>query len=199
MKKLFFILLIAFSVPALYAQKEKDTTFYRHEVKISVSDALLTNLVWISSLNEHRKTVNLYVNVAFSYLYRPVKWFWIGGNFINYFGNKTEYKWKEYNLDGSVGDFSKSKPKYCAVLAPEIRFSYLNKSHTLLYSALSAGICIENGYDNKHDNYPELHTFFQITLFGVSGSFGKNENFFLDAEFGVGMKGFIVIQGGYRF
>lgn len=197
MKRFLFVLLILFSITILHAQK--DTTFYRHEVKASISDALLSDF-WIANPNNYyKKNVNLYFNVALSYFYRPAKWFWVGGNFVNYFGDKMEYKRKEYDINGQEKIFSESKRKYCAVLAPEIRFSYLNRKHTILYSALSAGICIENGYEDRYSTYPELHTFFQITLFGVSGSFGKKANGFLGAEFGIGHKGFIVLQGGYRF
>lgn len=197
MKKSLFILVIVFSITALHAQK--DTTFYRHEVKVSVGDAILGSIFWTFNSDDHRNDPAIYLNVGFSYFYRPVKWFWVGGNFINYFGEKIVYKWKEYDINGNESSFSKSKLKYCAVFAPEIRFSYLNKSHTILYSSFSAGICIENGYENKYHKYPELNTFFQITFLGVSGSTGKNDNIFMGAEFGVGYKGFIVIQGGYRF
>lgn len=197
MKRFLFVLLILFSIPILHAQK--DTTFYHHEVKASISDALLSDF-WIANPNNYyKKNVSLYFNIAFSYFYRPVKWFWVGGNFISYFGDKMEYKWKEYDINGREKLFLESKRKYCAVIAPEIRFSYLNRKHTILYSALSAGICIENGYDSRYDKYPEFHSFFQVTLFGVSGSFGKKGRVFLGGELGIGNKGFFIFQGGYRF
>jgi hypothetical protein len=192
MKKVFFILAMMLSIFALHAQK--DSTFYRHEVKISTSgEAILANIFWISD-----KSV-LYANLTFSYFYRPLKWLWVGGNFVNYFGSRLEYKWKEYYPDGTVRSFSKSKIKYVAGIAPEIRFSYLNRRHIVLYSALSGGICFEDGYESRHDKYPEIHYFFQTTLFGISGSFGKNANIFLGGEFGLGYKGTFIFHGGYRF
>jgi len=116
MKRIIIITLIFISVSFLYAQK--DTTFYKHEIKVSVGDALLP-LFWIHS-------DMYYVNTSFSYYYRPLKWLWVGGNFVNYFGNIMHYHWREYYPNGSFKDFTKSKLKYGAAIAPEIRFSYLN-------------------------------------------------------------------------
>ena len=128
-----------------------------------------------------------------------MKWFWVGGNFINYFGSIIDYEWREYSPNGSYKDFKKSKIKLCAVIAPEIRLSYLNKKGVILYSALSGGIGIENGYDRVSNTYPEINYYFQITLFGFSINFGEKKNIFLGGESGIGFKGFNNFHGGYRF
>ena len=196
MKKIIIIAIILLSTLVLHAQK--DSTFYRHEVKMSVSDAVLAHIFY-NSWNTQKNNATLYANISFSYFYRPVKWFWVGGNFVNYFGSKIYYNWREYDVNGNFHDFEKSKIKYCAVIAPEIRFSFLNKKTIILYGALSGGIGWENGFDSKYYEYPKMHYYFQITLFGISGNFGKNNNIFLGGEFGVGFKGIGIIHGGYRF
>ena len=190
MKKLFLTAVIALFVSNLFAQK--DTDFYKHEIKASVSDAFLTS-VFVTN------DAFLYANFSVSYFYRPLKWLWVGGNFINYFGEKIYYTWREYDENGRFSDFSKSKMKYCAVIAPEIRFSYKNTKKTILYSALSGGIGLEDGYDRRYYKYPSMIWHAQITFFGFSCNFGKNNHIFLGGELGVGMKGFGNIHGGYRF
>jgi len=133
MKRIFIIVLILLFTQVTYAQKD---SIYRHEVKASVGVCLLSSL-WLES-------GYCLTNVSFSYFYRPVKWFWVGGNFINYLGEKIHYDWREYDVNGNFKDFEKSKIKYVAVIAPEIRFSYFNKKEAILYSALSWGIGIED-------------------------------------------------------
>lgn len=189
MKRVLFIITILFCISTLQAQK--DTLFYKHEVRASLSDATLSFL-WLQE-------DYCYLNFSVSYFYRPVKWFWVGGHFINSFGKKLDYQWREYGTDGSIKDFSKSKIKYCAVLAPEIRFSYLNRKSIILYSALSAGLGIEDGYDKRYHEYPRAFFYFHLSYFGLNCNFGKNKNIFLGTEFGLGYKGFVQIHGGYRF
>ena len=189
MKKWFFISIMLLFTSVSYAQK--DDSFYNHEVKLSVGDAL----VYSAFLDEL-----FYCNVSIAYLYRPVKWFWIGGNFINYFGNRIHYNWREYDIDDNYRDFKKSKMKYIVVLAPEIRFSYLNKERVILYSSFSMGVGWENGYDYKiTDKYPQKIPYFQTTFFGFSVNFGKNDNIFLGGELGNAFKGLLNFHGGYRF
>jgi len=167
---------------------------------VSAGDAFLANFFWTyDTWGDPRNNANLYANVALSYFYRPLKWFWVGGNFVNYLGSKISYNWREYDTDVNYKDLSKSKMKYCAVIAPEIRFSYLNTKEVILYSALSGGVCVEDGFTKNHYKYPEINFYFHITMFGVSGNLGKNKNIFLGGEFGIGMKGFGNIHCGYRF
>ena len=190
MKRIIFIAIISFSASILYAQK--DSTFYKHEVRVSVGDAIAANIFLFRSGTG-------FANFSLGYFYRPVKWFWVGGNFIHYFGDKLYYNWREYDINGNYNDFSKSKIKYGAVIAPEVRFSYLNKKVIILYGALSGGVGLENGFDTKYYKYPQINYYFHITYFGFSGNFGKNSNIFLGAELGAGMRGFGSIHGGYRF
>ena len=198
MRKIIIITVVLLSASGLYAQK--DSTFYKHEVKMSIGDAFLPMIFWTyDAWGDRRNNADLYTNVSFSYSYRPVKWFWVGGNFINYFGSKIYYDWREYDVNGNFKDFSKSKIKYCAVIAPELRFSYLNKEKAVLYSALSGGVGLENGYNFSRVKYPEVNYYFHITLIGVSAYFGKDNKIFLGAEFGLGLKGFGNIHGGYQF
>ena len=198
MKRIIYIVTILFFTSGLSAQK--DSTFYKHEVKISLGDATWAQIFWTSNAwGDKRNNADLYANISFSYFYRPVKWFWAGGNFVNYFGSIIHYDWREYDVNGHYRDFTKSKLKYCAVIAPEIRFSYLNRKTVILYSALSGGIGLENGFDSKRYKYPEVNYYFQITYFGFSCNFGKNSNIFLGGEAGVGFKGFFNFHGGYRF
>ena len=198
MKRIIFIaLILLFTVPL---QAQKDTAFYKHEVRASVGDAVLATVFWtIDTWGDRRNNAVLNANVSFAYFYRPVKWFWVGGNFINYIGNKIYYDWREYYPNGSYKDFSKSKMKFCAAIAPEIRFSYLNHKAVILYGALSGGVCVENGFDRRNHKYPQINGYFHLTYFGFSCSFGENKNIFLGGELGVGFKGFGSIHGGYRF
>ena len=198
MKRIIFIVAILLSTLGLKAQK--DTTFYRHEVRASAGGAILATVFWTAeSWGDRRFDAALYANVSFAYFYRPVKWFWVGGNFVNYAGDRIYYNMREYYPDGRFRDFEKSKIKYCAAIAPEIRFSYLNRKSVILYSALSGGIGWENGYDFQYRKYPKKHGYFQITYFGFSCNFGKNRNGFIGGELGIGFKDFLCIHGGYRF
>ena len=196
MKRIILIAGVLLFTSGLSAQK--DSSFYKHEVKMSISDGLVATIFWTME-SDRKKSAALFANVSLSYFYRPVKWFWVGGNFVNYFGNRISYDWREYYPDGRYRDFSKSKIKYCGVVAPEIRFSYLNRKSVVLYSAFSGGIGLENGFNRKYYNYPERNYYFHLTYFGFSCNFGENQNGFLGGEFGVGMKGFFIFHGGYRF
>ena len=189
MKRIVFIVIILLSAFSLQAQK--DTAFYKHELRASLGPSLVSNL-WVSD-----ETMNSNFSVA--YFYRPNKGFWTGINFISIFGDKIYYHWREYNNKGSFKDFSKSKIKYCAVIAPEIKFSYFYQKAILLYGALSGGVAFECGYDNKKQEFPKKIPYFHLTYFGLSCKFGKNNNIFLGGELGIGCKGLISMQGGYRF
>jgi len=193
MKRIIVIAVILFSTSVLYAQN--DAVFHKHEVKIAFGEAKYTSEYFFEIDNRVR-----YKNLSFSYLYRPEIYFWAGANFINYVGEKIYYNWREYDVDGSFKDFSKSKMKYFAIIAPEIRFSCLNKKAVIIYGALSGGIGFENGYDTQRQKYPKkLFPCFHISYFGLSGNFGKNSNIFLGGELGIGFKGLASIHGGYRF
>jgi hypothetical protein len=77
-------------------------------------------------------------------------------------------------------------------IAPVIRFSYINKNKLMMYSELAAGLALmlEN---NKWTvgNIP----YFQATFFGIS--YGKN--LYIGGEIGVGFRGFLNLNVGYKF
>ena len=188
MKRIIFLSVFLFFVSISYAQE--DAVFYKHEIRASFGPSLISN-AWIRDGTIHS-------NVSVAYFYRPVKWFWIGGNIVNIFGTKIYYRWREYSVDGNFKDFSKSKTKYCAVIAPEIRFSYNNDKDVFFYSALSGGFAWEDGYSNMWQKYPKKWGYYQITFWGFSSNFGKNKNIFTGCELGVGCKGLFSMNGGYR-
>ena len=174
MKRIFVFAVILLSVPVLYAQENTD--FHRHEIRVAFGDAVVTSAVWLE------KDVS-FTNISFSYFYRSERYFWAGVNFINYIGEKSYYNWREYDVNGSFKDFSESKRKYCAIIAPEIRFSFVNKNPVILYTALSGGVGIENGYDTRNQKYPKtLFPCLHLTFLGFSWNFGNNNNIFLGGE-----------------
>jgi hypothetical protein len=194
MKRIILIAIILFSISVSHAQT--DTTFYKHEVKVSVSAGLMPTLFLLTVA---QSDYSCYATLSFSYLYRPYKWLWVGGNFVNFFSERITYSWREYYPNGNYRDFSKSKRKYFAAIAPEVRFSMVNTKYIILYGALSAGLGIEDGYDNKWNKYPKVFPYFHFTCFGLSSNFGKNKNIFIGGEVGIGFKGHLNVHAGYRF
>ncbi len=191
MKKIVLIFVVSFSFLCAHAQEDN---FYKHELKISIATP---SFIYNQLLLERSEKFNFTPSV--SYLYRPLKWFWMGVNVVNYFGNTIFYHWREYDTNGEFNDFSLSKKKYAFAFAPEIRFSYLNNPHCILYSSYSTGWHWENGYNTVSTQYPLQRRFFHITWFACSANFGKNNNIFLGGELGSGMKGAFNFHGGYRF
>jgi len=191
MKRNIFIVIILFSVSGLYAQDKAD--FYKNEIRAAFGDSFVTSALRLE------EGVS-YTNLSLSYFYRLERSLWVGINFVNYLGEKTYYNWREYYTDGSFKNFSKSKTKYCAIIAPEMRLSYLNRRMVILYSAFSGGIGFENGYDTQYQKYPNtLYPCLHLTFFGLSCNIGKNNNIFLGGEYGVGFKGLYSLHAGYRF
>ena len=200
MKQIILAIVISLSAWTLHAQddslrREKEPhNFPQHEVKLSFSDGIVASLFWWEYSGN-----GFYWNMSLSYLYRPVKWLWVGANFVNYYGGTIRYTIREYYPDGVYRDWDKSKIKYCGVFAPEIRFSYLNRPSIILYSALSGGIGWQNGFSNERHTYPSRVDYFHITAFGVSGNFGEDKNILFGGELGIGSKEFINIHVGYGF
>jgi len=188
-KRIFFSLTVLIFTSTLYAQE--GDVLLKHELKASLGPALVSDF-WLQDDGCH-------TNFSIAYFYRIEKRFWAGVNFIQLFGNKINYDWREYGFNGSFNDFSKSKMKYCAIIAPEIRLSYYSEKDFILYGAFSGGFAWENGYDNKTEKYPIQSPYLQITWFGFSCIFGKNNNIFLGGELGFGCKGLISMHGGYMF
>ena len=175
MKRIIIIAAILLSASALYAQQSN--AFYKNEIKVSFGDAYVTSNLRLD--NEIG-----YTNLSLAYLYRTNERIWLGANFVNYFGEKIHYNWREYAVDGSFKDFSKSKNKHFAIIAPEIRFSYLNKETVMLYGAFSGGVGVENGYDTQKQKYPNvIFPCVHLTYFGLSGNIGKKNNIILGGEY----------------
>jgi hypothetical protein len=141
-----------FTLFTLMLSARNDTSFYKHEVRVSFGESFLSALYLRQDI--------CYVNLNISYFYRPVKWLWTGVNLVHFFGDKLYYNWRVYDENGTFKDFSKSKIKYCFVIAPEIRFSFLNKKNIILYGALSGGVGLENGYTNRRQSYPRIFPYF---------------------------------------
>jgi len=200
MKQIILTIVISLSACGLHAQndsirKEKKAhDFYQHELKLSFGDAVLASLFWTQSMNDH-----LYCNASLSYFYRPVKWFWVGVNFVNYYGTLI-YATREYSPNGAYQDIEKSTIRYCGVIAPEVRFSHLNQRNIIVYSALSGGFGWQNGsFRHTADPHPNRVGYLHLTAIGVSGNFGEDKNILFGGELGIGSKGFINIYIGYRF
>ena len=101
MKRIIVIAVVLLSTSVLYAQN--DSVFLKHELRVSLGDAIVTSINRLDGGN--------YTNFSFSYFYRFDEISWIGINYINYFGNKVYYDWREYDVHGKFKDFSKSKMK----------------------------------------------------------------------------------------
>jgi hypothetical protein len=87
---------------------------------------------------------------------------------------------------------------------PELRFSYLNRPHVTLYSAVAAGASLFFGKQYNARNYgyfswekiSKVYPSCQLTAFGVRAG---GEHLFGSFELGVGMKGFVSGGIGYAF
>jgi len=181
MKRITFVVFILLSTLVLYAQEED----FKHEIKLSFGGTL------------HNFTdpaaYFFYGNCSFAYFYRPVKWFWLGVNLVGSVGEIEEYSWREYYIDNTYKDFIIAEQNYGFAIAPELKFSYLNKKNIILYSAISIGYCWDSFA------YAKNHIYFQLTGIGFSYYFGKNNRGFLGCEHGGGFKGLFNFHGGYRF
>jgi len=194
MKRIFLIAVILFSISVSYAQK--DTTFYKHEVKLSYGIFSLPN-----GIRMYEKDI-WKGGFTVSYMYRVKKWFWVGGNINWQFPSEIQYySWREYYIDGTFNDFVISKRDNFFAIAPELRFSYANLKWVTLYSALSAGYGIYTGLNRKNisSNYINEYWYWNIVCFGANFHIGKKQNIFAGFELGAGFKGTMVIHGGYRF
>ena len=186
MKRIVFIAIVLLFTSALYAQR--DSIFYKHEVKFSYGIYSIPNGIRMYEKDTWKGGLTV------SYMYRVVKWFWVGGNINWQFPSDIEYyNWREYYADGSFKDFEISARNNFLAIAPELRFSYTNKKWVTLYSALSAGYGIQTGI------YKNEYWYWNITYFGANFHIGKQRRIFAGVELGIGFKGSMIIHGGYRF
>ena len=179
---------------------------HRHEVRFEVGDPLGIMIIQkysdhspsISGLDHALETVGYAWRAtpvfSLNYHYRLTKWLWAGA-MVNYayYKDHTDYS----------SNFWNSRILNCITLMPELRFSYFNRPHVTLYSAVAAGATVFVGHENssweeydgqwwKESVYPT----FQLTAFGVRAG---GEHLFGTFELGAGIKGFASAGIGYAF
>lgn len=135
---------------------------------------------------------------SFNYHYRLTKWFWVGA-MVNYayYKDHTDYP---FHTDAVYTQ----RRMNCLTLMPELRFSYFNRPHVTLYSAVAAGTTLFLGKelymgkfgDFRWEKSSKVTPSFQLTAFGVRAG---GEHLFGSFELGVGMKGFVSGGIGYAF
>ncbi len=135
---------------------------------------------------------------SFNYHYRLTKWLWVGA-MVNYayYKDHTDFP---FHTNASYTQ----RTINCLTLMPELRFSYLNRPHVTLYSAVAAGASLFFGKQYNARNYgyfswekiSKVYPSCQLTAFGVRAG---GEHLFGSFELGVGMKGFVSGGIGYAF
>ena len=135
---------------------------------------------------------------SFNYHYRLTKWLWVGA-MVNYAYYKDHTDFPFYTNASYT-----QRTINCLTLMPELRFSYLNRPHVTLYSAVAAGASLFFGKQYNARNYgyfswekiSKVYPSCQLTAFGVRAG---GEHLFGSFELGVGMKGFVSGGIGYAF
>ncbi|MBQ1781134.1 MAG: hypothetical protein II001_06840, partial [Bacteroidales bacterium] len=182
---------------------------HRHEVRFEVGDPLgvffLMNLYGeknYGQTTEYTFEPNRGLFSSFratpvfslNYHYRLTKWLWAGA-MVNYayYKDHTDYGYNLYE----------SRNQHCITLMPELRFSYFNRPHLTLYSAIAAGTTLFVGHENSSwEEYDgqwwklSVYPTFQLTAFGVRAG---GEHLFGTFELGAGIKGFASAGIGYAF
>lgn len=192
---------------APYALMNGHEKLYNHEFKLEVSGGL--TMRWLQLPGGHvpngaERSYGsthdvMYPIISASYHYRVTPWFWIGIS--------TNYSYYSKDIYVSNGIFDLrlegNKTYHLLGIMPEIRFSYLNRPHVTLYSALSAGVDLHipgkhEGDETYKDYYPDplFYSAFQATLFGVKAG---GSHWFGSFELGAGYKGIASLGVGYEF
>lgn len=177
---------------------------HRHEIRFEIGDPL--GIMILQNKNNHLPNIsgsNLTAVghawratpvFSFNYHYRLTKWLWAGA-MVNYayYRDHTDYTYQVYNM----------RWMHCITLMPELRFSYLNRPHVTLYSAVAAGTSLFVGHENPSweiydGQWWKLSTFptFQLTAFGIRAG---GERLFGTFETGFGIKGIVSGGIGYAF
>ena len=201
-------------------EKWKEEGLYRHEFKFDVCDPTGVMLfdryfvfVYPNGMEPNRSWRNedFFSTPVFSigYHYRVAKWFWLGLSL-----STAYYRDPEKIQNGSDFIASCNREFYSVAFMPEVRFSYLNRPHVTLYSALSVGFaqffgtedCYNVTYpEHRHpwlsgeingDYTPTQFSTLHVTLFGVKVSW---RHLFGSIELGAGYKGLGSIGIGYEF
>ncbi len=181
-----------------------DGMHHRHEIRFEVGDPL--GIMILQNKNNHLPNIsgsNLTAVghawratpvFSFNYHYRLTKWLWAGA-MVNYayYRDHTDYTYQVYNM----------RWMHCITLMPELRFSYLNRPHVTLYSAVATGVTLFVGHENPSweiydGQWWKLSTFptFQLTAFGIRAG---GERLFGTFETGFGIKGIVSGGIGYAF
>lgn len=181
-----------------------DGMHHRHEIRFEVGDPL--GIMILQNKNNHLPNIsgsNLTAVghawratpvFSFNYHYRLTKWLWAGA-MVNYafFKDHTDYTYRIYN----------KRWMHCITLMPELRFSYFNRPHVTLYSAVAAGTSLFVGHENPSweiydGQWWKLSIFptFQFTAFGIRAG---GERLFGTFETGFGIKGIVSGGIGYAF
>jgi hypothetical protein len=194
---------------APYALKYGNNKMYNHEFKLEASDwfgifFMQTPFIHFPTGSEisYASPKKISPLLSGSYHYRIMPWFWIGisMNYAYYVKNiRFRYPW-DAPLELSVAG---TRDYHLLGIMPDIRFSYFNRPHVTLYSALSIGLNLHipgkyEGDETFQDYYPDplVYSNFQVTLFGVKAG-GKH--WFGSFELGAGYKGIAALGVGYEF
>ncbi|MCR4965727.1 MAG: PorT family protein [Bacteroidales bacterium] len=197
-----------------------DKQLFRHEFKFEVCDPTCVMLfdryfvyVYPEQLppNESWRSSGFHSTPVFSvaYHYRAAKWFWLG----------ISLSYAHYRDQQSVIQTNQSITGDCIrifhtlALMPEVRFSYLNRPHVTLYSALSVGLAqffgdqivnnlsypenaspwCSNFLNSSH--FPTEFSTLHVTLFGLKAGW---RHWFASLELGAGYKGLGAVGIGYE-
>jgi len=177
---------------------------HRHEIRFEIGDPL--GIMILQNKKNHLPNIsgaNLTAVghawratpvFSFNYHYRLTKWLW-AGVMVNYayYKDHTDYTYQIFN----------TRWMHCITLMPELRFSYLNRPHVTLYSAVATGVTLFVGHENPSweiydGQWWKLSTFptFQLTAFGIRAG---GERLFGTFETGFGIKGIVSGGIGYAF
>ena len=201
-------------------EKWKEEGLYRHEFKFDVCDPTGVMLfdryfvfVYPEGMEPNRswRSKGFAATPVFSvgYNYRVAKWFWLGlsASYAHYTDSQNHLY--ESGVTGLCQRYF-----HTLAIMPEVRFSYLNRPHVTLYSALSVGFaqffgeeeCSDVSYpENRHpwfsdgingDYTPTQFSTFHVTLLGVKAGW---RHVFGSIELGAGYKGLGSVGIGYEF
>ncbi len=205
MKKILLVMLLFSASFTTFAQNENVTPkpFTKHEFMFSIGDPFWWNIgtnffnyhylydqSWLRP-DQYTKWDITLPSFTVSYLYRPLKWLWVGAN-ISYSG------YSEKICDLITNEKLGNKSSHAIALSPYIRFSYFNREKVNLYSGIGIGI-YTLFQSNPIPPHPPLrfstNIAYQLTFFGVT--FGKK--LVGSAELGFGYKGIFNMGIGYHF
>ncbi|MBP5496413.1 MAG: hypothetical protein J6X98_04500 [Bacteroidales bacterium] len=177
---------------------------HRHEIRFEVGDPL--GIMILQNKKNHLPNIsgaNLTAVghawratpvFSFNYHYRLTKWLWAGA-MVNYayYKDHTDYTYQIFN----------TRWMHCITLMPELRFSYLNRPHVTLYSAVATGVSLFVGHENPSWKIYDgqwwklfIYPTFQLTAFGIRAG---SDHLFGTFEAGCGIKGIVSAGIGYAF